>query len=122
MLKDVEQVTALDVEDDVLKSDAALRPELRVLRIVAVEVLHRSSVVTQCVRDRHTLASSPVCHGGRFLGYQAGIAVAVDAMWVIVFAANLFTTRGSPLEMMRGAAALDRMQGGNVTCGGNTLR
>ena len=38
MLQDVEQVTALDVEDDVLEPDAALRPELRVLRVVPVEV------------------------------------------------------------------------------------
>jgi hypothetical protein len=34
-------------------------------------------------------------HGPRFLGYQAGIAVIVDAVWVIVFAAYLFSTRGS---------------------------
>jgi hypothetical protein len=34
-------------------------------------------------------------HGGIFLGYQAGIAVIVDAVWVIVFAAYLFSTRGS---------------------------
>jgi hypothetical protein len=31
------------VEDDVLEPDAALRPELRVLRVVPVEVLHRHS-------------------------------------------------------------------------------
>jgi hypothetical protein len=29
------------VEDDLLEPDAALRPELRVLRVVPVEVLHR---------------------------------------------------------------------------------
>jgi hypothetical protein len=40
---DVELVAALDVEDDVLEPDAALRPELRVLRGVPVEVLHRFS-------------------------------------------------------------------------------
>jgi hypothetical protein len=49
-------------------------------------------------------------HGGRFLGYQAGIAVAVDAMWVIVFAAYLFTTRGlTPPETTKVAEALDRV-------------
>jgi len=32
-------------------------------------------------------------HGGRFLGYQAGIAVAVDAVWVVVFAAYLLAVR-----------------------------
>jgi hypothetical protein len=31
MLQDVEQIAALDVVDDVLEPDAALRPELRVL-------------------------------------------------------------------------------------------
>jgi hypothetical protein len=32
-------------------------------------------------------------HGGRFLGYQAGIAVLVDLLWVIVFAAYLLAVR-----------------------------
>ena len=32
-------------------------------------------------------------HGGRFLGYQAGVAVVVDAIWVVVFAAYLFAAR-----------------------------
>ena len=32
-------------------------------------------------------------HGSRFLGHQAGIAVAVDAVWVVVFATYLITTR-----------------------------
>jgi hypothetical protein len=41
VFQNVEQITALDVEDDVLEPDAALRPELRVLRVVPVEVLHR---------------------------------------------------------------------------------
>ncbi len=38
--KNVEQVAAFDVKDDVLVHDGALRPELRVLRVVPVEVLH----------------------------------------------------------------------------------
>ena len=32
-------------------------------------------------------------HGGRFLGYQAGIAVFVDALWVIVFASYFLAVR-----------------------------
>jgi|KBSMisStandDraft_5_1062788.scaffolds.fasta_scaffold337965_2 hypothetical protein len=32
-------------------------------------------------------------HGGRFLGYQAGIAVAVDLVWVAVFAWYLVAVR-----------------------------
>ena len=43
MFQDDEQIAPLDVEDDVLEPDAALRPELRVLRGVPVEVLHRRS-------------------------------------------------------------------------------
>ena len=43
VFQNVEQVAALDVEHDVLESDAALRPELRVLRVVPVEVLHQQS-------------------------------------------------------------------------------
>ena len=35
-------------------------------------------------------------HGGRFLGYQAGIAVFVDALWVIVFASYFLAVRRTP--------------------------
>jgi hypothetical protein len=35
--EDVEQIATLDVEDDVFESDAALRPQLRVLRLVPSE-------------------------------------------------------------------------------------
>ena len=48
VFQDVEQVATLDVEDDVLEPDAALRPELRVLRVVPVEVLHRDQRSTMC--------------------------------------------------------------------------
>ena len=48
MFQDVEQVAALDVEDDLLEPDATLRPELRVLRVVPVEVLHRIQGITMC--------------------------------------------------------------------------
>ena len=35
-------------------------------------------------------------HGGRFLGYQAGVAVAVDLAWVVVFAAYLLGVFRAP--------------------------
>jgi hypothetical protein len=35
-------------------------------------------------------------HGGRFLGYQAGIAVLVDVLWVVVFASYLLAVRRAP--------------------------
>ena len=35
-------------------------------------------------------------HGGRFLGYQAGIAVFVDGLWVMVFAWYFLAVRRTP--------------------------
>ena len=48
VLQDIEQVASLDVEDDFFEPDAALRPELRVLRVVPVEVLQRTLGITMC--------------------------------------------------------------------------
>ena len=53
VLQDIEQVASLDVEDDVFEPDAALRPELRVLRVVPVEVLHRLQNSTMCAHKAH---------------------------------------------------------------------
>ena len=53
VLQDIEQVASLDVEDDFFEPDAALRPELRVLRVVPVEVLHRLQGSTMCARKAH---------------------------------------------------------------------
>jgi hypothetical protein len=61
VLQDVEQVATLDVEHDVFEPDAALRPELRVLRVVPGEVLHCLFSVAQRVPSKHTVASAPVC-------------------------------------------------------------
>jgi len=33
-------------------------------------------------------------HGSRFLGFQAGIAVAIDSIWIILFAICLIGSRG----------------------------
>ena len=35
-----------------------------------------------------------LAHGSRYLGQQAGIAIAVDAVWVVLFALYLAATRG----------------------------
>ena len=48
VFQDVEQVAALNVEDDVLEPDAAIRLELRVLRVVPGEVLLRNQLSTTC--------------------------------------------------------------------------
>lgn len=62
---------------------AAPRPALRP---VALTVAGSSKAV---------FVALVLSHGGRFLGHQAGIAVFIDSLWVIVFAAYLATTRGS---------------------------
>jgi hypothetical protein len=40
-------------------------------------------------------------HGGRFLGHQAGIAVAVDLLWVAVFAAYFLAVRRMAMEAVK---------------------
>jgi hypothetical protein len=58
VFQDVERVAALDVEDDVLEPDAAIGLELRVLRVVPVEVLHldqRKHNVCSIGTHRHRL-------------------------------------------------------------------
>lgn len=36
-----------------------------------------------------------LAHGGRFLGYQAGIAIAIDLVWVVLFACYLLGARSA---------------------------
>jgi hypothetical protein len=60
VFQDVEQVATLDVEDDVLEPDAALRPELRVLRAIPVEVLQRILGNTMCAQWAHIGVGSSV--------------------------------------------------------------
>ena len=51
----------------------------------------RSDVSVTTVPEPGPLALSA---GGRYRGYQAGVAVAVDAVMVVVFAAYLLSARG----------------------------
>jgi hypothetical protein len=60
---------------------AARRPEVRPL---ALTVAGASKVV---------FIGLVLSQGGRFLGHQAGIAIGIDAVWVVVFAAYLLTMR-----------------------------
>ena len=60
MFQDVEQVATLRVEDDVLKPDAAIRLELRALRVVPGEVLHRHQRTTTCAHKAHTVIGRSV--------------------------------------------------------------
>lgn len=40
-------------------------------------------------------------HGGRFLGYQAGIAVVVDLVWVVVFALYFLAVRRQTVDAVK---------------------
>jgi hypothetical protein len=49
-------------------------------------------------------------HGTLFLGYQAGTAIVIDALWVVLFAAYLASTHGSSTaERTKSEAALERV-------------
>src|SRR5713101_1683435 len=60
VLQDIEQVASLDVEDDFFEPDAAIRLELRVLRVVPGEVLHCHQRSTTCALEAHVVVSSSV--------------------------------------------------------------
>ena len=57
---------------------AAWKPELRPLAVAVAGASKAIFIVLV------------LSHGGRFLRYQAGIAVIVDLVWVVVFGAYLF--------------------------------
>lgn len=63
---------------------AARKPELRPL---ALSVAGTSKAV---------FIALVLSHGGRFLSYQAGVAVVVDSVWVVLFAAYLLSVRRVP--------------------------
>jgi hypothetical protein len=63
---------------------AARKPALRPM---AVAVAGASKAI---------FAALVLSHGGRFLGYQAGIAVVIDVLWVMIFAADLLSVRRTP--------------------------
>jgi hypothetical protein len=56
MLRDVKQVAALDVEDDILEADATLLPELSFFASSQAKYF-TSFRISRCVPKRHTLAS-----------------------------------------------------------------
>jgi hypothetical protein len=55
----------------------------------------RPLVLTVVCASKAMFIGLVLSHGGRVLGYQAGIAVIVDSVWVIVFAWYLLATRRS---------------------------
>lgn len=57
-------------------------------------------------REQGCFIALVLSHVGRFLGYQAGIAVFVDALWVVVFASYLLAVRRAPTSDARVAATI----------------
>ena len=53
----------------------------------------RPLVLTVAGASKAVFIALVLSHGGRFLGYGAGVAVAVDVVWVLVFAAYLVAVR-----------------------------
>jgi hypothetical protein len=53
----------------------------------------RSFALTVAGASKAIFAALVLSHGDRFLGAQAGIAVIVDLIWVVVFAAYLLALR-----------------------------
>jgi hypothetical protein len=61
----------------------ALKPHVRTMALVVAGV------------SKLVFIGLVLSHGGRFLGYQAGIAVAIDAVWVVLFTWYLLSARSS---------------------------
>jgi hypothetical protein len=53
----------------------------------------RTLVLTVAIATKSVFIALVLAQGGRYLGQQAGIAVAIDAVWVVLFACYLVTAR-----------------------------
>jgi hypothetical protein len=56
----------------------------------------RPLVLTVAGASKAVFIALVLSYGGRFLGYQAGIAILVDLLWVMVFASYLLAVRHKP--------------------------
>ena len=61
----------------------------------------RPMALTVAGASKAVFVALVLSHGGRFLGYQAGIAVLVDAVWVTVFAAYLLSVWRTPTSDLK---------------------
>ena len=86
-----------DVADIVVRNWGALIALMGVLLIWgARHAAVRRLALTIAGASKAVFVTFVLSHGTQFLGYQAGIAVVVDLLWVLVFAIYLFATRGTP--------------------------
>ena len=61
----------------------------------------RPLVLSVAGASKAIFAALVLSQGGRFLAYQAGIAVVIDLVWVVIFAAYLVVARRSPVARRR---------------------
>jgi hypothetical protein len=57
----------------------------------------RSFVLVIAAASKLVFIGLVLSHGAAFLGYQAGIAIAIDSVWVLLFAWYLLTSRRAAL-------------------------
>lgn len=62
----------------------ARKPEVRALALIIAGT------------SKAVFVALVLSHGSRFLGYQAGIAVVIDLVWVLLFAAYLIAAHRTP--------------------------
>ena len=53
----------------------------------------RPMALTIAAASKTVFVALVLSHGSRFLGYQAGIAVAIDSIWIVIFAIYLLGAR-----------------------------
>ncbi len=69
----------------------------------------RPMALTVAGASKAVFVALVLSHGGRFLGYQAGIAVLVDAVWVTVFAAYLLSVWRTPTSDLKRRSTVGAM-------------
>jgi hypothetical protein len=88
-----------EVADIVVRNWAVLIALMGVLLIWgARNSAVRSAALVVAGTSKAVFVVLVLSHGGRFLAYQAGVAVVVDALWVAVFAAYLVAMRRAPVR------------------------
>jgi hypothetical protein len=56
----------------------------------------RSFALVIAAASKLAFAALVLWQGGRFLGHQAGVAIVIDLVWVVIFASYLLGPRTSP--------------------------
>ena len=85
------------VADIVVRNWGALIGLMGVMLIYGARDTHlRRFVLTVAGTSKAVFIGLVLSHGTQFLGFQVGLAVAVDSLWVLLFAAYLMAARHDP--------------------------